>query len=215
MVQGLRAHRLSGLRPVHPTVVAATGLEARAVRRALPGVPVVRAGVGLSLLPHAGASLGGTLVTCGLAGSLRADVPPGTVLVPRRVLRPSGGVLECDPALVETLAAGARRLGQEPEQGMLATAPTLVLGVDRAAWLARGCVGVDMETGLLGARRVATVRVVLDTPERELDRAWRRPLTALWHPSAWAQLPWLAMEGRRGARLAAEVLASALGDAGW
>jgi hypothetical protein len=206
-------HRLSGFSRTGPTVVAATGLVARAVRRALPGAHVVRAGVGLWLLPHAGASLSGTVVTCGLAGSLRAGVPPGTVLVPRRVLRPSGAVLECDPALVEALVAAARRLGHEAEQGMLATTPTLVTGAERAEWAARGCVGVDMETGLLGAERVATVRVVLDSPERELHPAWQRPITVLWRPSAWTQVPWLAAEARRGAQLAAQVLAAALGGA--
>jgi hypothetical protein len=71
-----------------------------------------------------------------------------------------------------------------------------------------------METGLLGADRVASVRVVLDTPDRELDPAWGRPLTALWHPAAWLQLPWLAAEGPRCARLAAQVLAAALSAAG-
>jgi hypothetical protein len=208
-----RVDRLSPSRRTGPTVVAATGLEARAVRRALPGSHVVRAGVGLWLLPHSGASLSGTVVTCGLAGSLRADVPPGTVLVPRRVLRPTGGVLECDEALVEALAAAAGRLGHEVEQGMMVTTPTLLTGAARAELAARGCIAVDMETGLLGAERVATVRVVLDTPEHELDPAWRRPFTVLWRPAAWRQVPWLATEARRGARLAAQVLAAALGDA--
>jgi 4-hydroxy-3-methylbut-2-en-1-yl diphosphate reductase len=191
-------------------VVAPTGLEARAARRALPGVRVVRSGVSLRRLPHAGASLTGTLVTCGVAGSLRPGVPTGTVLVPRHVLRPDGRLLECDAALVAALAAAARRLGHEPELGTMATTPTLVLGAERAAWAERGCVGADMETGLLGGGRVASIRVVLDTPERELDPAWGRPLTVLWHPAAWAQLPWLAAQGPRCARLAAEVLAAAV-----
>jgi phosphorylase superfamily protein len=206
-----RAQGLSGAELPRPTVVAATSLEARAVRRALPSARVVRAGVGLRLLPHAGASLAGTVVTCGLAGSLRSDVPPGTVLVPRRVLRPTGGILECDPDLAEALAAAAERLGLEAERGMLATSPVLALGDERAEWAALGCVGIDMETGLLGAERVATVRVVLDTPDRELHPAWRRPISVLWQPGAWAQVPWLAAESRRGARLAAAVLAAAIG----
>jgi 4-hydroxy-3-methylbut-2-enyl diphosphate reductase len=192
-------------------VVAPTGLEARAVRRALPGARVVRSGVSLSRLPHAGASLAGTVVTCGVAGSLRPGLPTGTVLVPRRVLRPDGRVLECDAALVSALAEAARRLGHEPDLRDMATTAALVVGAERAAWAARGCVGADMETGLLGAERVASVRVVLDTPERDLDPAWGRPLTVLWHPAAWSQLPWLASEAPRCARLAAEVLATALG----
>jgi 4-hydroxy-3-methylbut-2-en-1-yl diphosphate reductase len=192
------------------TVVAPTGLEARAARRAMPGVRIVRSGVSLSRLPHAGASLTGIVVTCGVAGSLRSGLPTGTVLVPRRVLRPDGRALECDAGLVAALAAAARRLGREPDESPMATTPTLVVGAERAAWAARGCAGADMETGLLAGGRVASIRVVLDTPERELHAAWGRPLTVLWHPGAWPQLPWLAAEAPRCARLAAEVLAEAL-----
>ncbi|HKF77579.1 MAG TPA: hypothetical protein VKF59_15675, partial [Candidatus Dormibacteraeota bacterium] len=68
----------------------------------------------------------------------------------------------------------------------------------------------DMETGLVEGVPVATVRVVLDTPDRELSPAWARPWTALWQPRAWTELPWLAREGPRCARLAAAVLAAAL-----
>ncbi|HSR24032.1 MAG TPA: hypothetical protein VLW53_10810 [Candidatus Eisenbacteria bacterium] len=203
-----------GAEPLTPTILAATGLEARAVRRTLPRARVVRTGMALSRLPAGDVSLAGAVVACGLAGSLRAELPAGTVLVPRRVLRPDGRWLECDPALVESLAAAARRLGHEPRLGPMATAETLVTGAARRAWAARGCLGVDMETGLLQVERVATVRVVLDTPERELHPAWRRPVTALWRPAAWAQLPWLAVEARRCARLAAGVLAAALSAGG-
>jgi hypothetical protein len=194
-----------------PLVVAATRLEARAVERALQGGRVVRSGVSLSGLPDGGRSLTGPVVTCGVAGGLRSGLATGAVLVPRRVLRPDGTVLDCDPSLVAALAAAARRLGQDPELGMMATTPALVLGAERRAWAERGCVGADMETGLLHAERVASVRVVLDTPERELDRAWARPVTVLWHPAAWSQLRWLASEGPRCAELAAAVLAAALG----
>jgi 4-hydroxy-3-methylbut-2-enyl diphosphate reductase len=195
-------------------VVAPTGLEARAARRAMPGVRVLRTGVSLSLLPHGAASLAGTLVTCGVAGALVPGVPTGAVLVPLRVLRPDGRLLECDPGLVSALAAAARRLGHEPDLGTMATTRDLAVGAGRAALAARGCVGADMETGLLAAERVASIRVVLDTPERELHPSWGRPLTVLWHPAAWPQLPWLAAEGPRCARLAAEILAEALSAAG-
>lgn len=184
------------------------------MRRALPRARVLRAGMALSRLPAGGASLSGTVVACGVAGSLLAGVPTGTVLVPRRVLRPDGSWLDCHPALVDALAAAARRLGHEPEQRPMATTAELVVGADRGTWAARGCASADMETGLLQAERVATVRVVLDTPERELHPAWRRPAGALWRPAALAQLPWLAVESWRAARLAAGVLAAALRSAG-
>lgn len=193
------------------TVLAALRIEAAAVRRALPTARVVRTGLALSRL--AGAGLEGPVVTCGLAGSLRSDVPTGTVLVPSIVLRPGGGTLTCDPALVAALVAGAQRLGLAADCRPMVTSHALVVGEDRRAWAERGCVGADMETGLLAGDRVASVRVVLDTPERELSGAWGRPLTALWRPRAWAEAPWLAREAPRCARLAAEVLAAGLSGA--
>jgi 4-hydroxy-3-methylbut-2-enyl diphosphate reductase len=188
------------------TIVAATGLEAGAARRAVPGVRVVRAGVGLSRLTGrgTGAGLGGAVVVCGLAGSLRAGLGIGTVLVPERLCGPGGGERACDPELAAALVAGARRLGLEPERGPLATTRELVVGPAREAWAARGCVAADMESGLLEAEQVAVVRVVLDTPERKLSVARLRP-------AAWRELPWLAREGPRCARLAAAVLAAGLG----
>ena len=149
------------------------------------------------------------MVSCGLAGSLRSDVPLGTVLVPGYVLRPDGSESRCDPALVDALVKGARRLGVEPVQEPMLTSERLITGGERAVWAGRGCVAADMETGLLEVERLAAVRVVLDTPERDLSGAWQSPAWAIWQPRAWADLPWLLREGPRCARLAAEVLALA------
>lgn len=190
-----------------PVVLAATRVEARAVRRVLPDARLVLAGVRLSRLRG---PLPGQVVLCGVAGSVRSDVPTGTVLVPERVLTPSGRVLECDAGLVAALVAGARALGLEPDLRPLVTLPGLVTGGERRAWAARGCAGADMETGLVEGVPVATVRVVLDTPDRELSPAWGRPWTALWQPRAWTELPWLAREAPRCAHLAATVLRAAL-----
>ena len=68
-----------------------------------------------------------------------------------------------------------------------------------------------METGLIPAKRLAAVRVILDTPQRELSEVWLHPATALVRPDVWPQALWLARQGPRCARLAAEVLAAALG----
>lgn len=189
-----------------PLVVTATRLEARAVRRALPGARLVRAGVSLSRLRG---PLVGPVVTCGLAGALRPEVPTGTVLVPECVIRPDGAELRCDPRLVEALVAAVLRLGLEPVQGPMLTSKTLVTGAQREEWAERGCVAADMETGLLQEGRVASVRVVLDTPERELPAVWLHPVQAIWQPRAWAALPWLLREAPRCARLAADVVALA------
>jgi hypothetical protein len=149
-------------------------------------------------------------VTCGISGSLRSDIETGTVHIPERVLRPDGTWLTCDEDLTAALIAAATRLGLTPLTEPLLTSATLVTGPERRRWADEGCAGVDMETGRVEAARLAAVRVVLDTPDRELSPEWRQPLRALLRPACWAELPWLATEGPRCAHLAAAVLAEML-----
>jgi hypothetical protein len=150
----------------------------------------------------------GLALSCGLAGGLREGVPTGSVLIPRRVVRADGTVLECDAQAVQALDAAARELGYEPLADPMVTQSTLVYGKEpRAALAARGFAGVDMETGLIGAPRVACVRVVLDTPQREISPVWLHPAKALFTPRAWADLPMLIVHGNRCARIAARVAA--------
>jgi hypothetical protein len=66
-----------------------------------------------------------------------------------------------------------------------------------------------METGLLHAPRVACVRVILDTPLREISPAWGNPARALLDVRAWRDLPFLMREGPRCAAVAARVAVSA------
>lgn len=191
-----------------PTIVAATRLEARAVRRALPTATVLLSGVGLSRL-SVPTLLNGPVITCGIAGSLRRDVPAGTVVIPRCVLAPDGRTIECDGELVSALTGAALGMGLSVESRPMLTTRRLVTGAERLALADSGCVVADMETGLLDAPAVASVRVVLDTPDRELSPVWARPWRALWQPAAWTELPWLLREGPRCATLAARVLAAA------
>lgn len=192
----------------HVTVVTATPLETRAVRRAAPAVHLVEAGIGLSRI-HA-KEIGDVVVTCGLAGGLRTDLPTGSVVVPAHVMAPSGETIACDPELIEALVRAALRFVQDVERGPLVTSATLVTGAAREAWARRGYVAADMETGFIKARRLAAVRVILDTPTHELSEAWLRPAQALFRPRIWPQAVWLWREGPRCARLAAQVLAAAL-----
>jgi hypothetical protein len=192
------------------TIVTATALEAKAARRALPGFRVVEGGISLAQLRAVG-GLGSatTIVSCGLAGGLHARHPSGTVLVPRVVRRPDGTTLRCDAEMTDALAEAARRLGYEPVHDPLLTSVTIVRGPERGAWAASGFSGVDMETGLLEAPRIAAVRVILDTPARELNADWLRPVRALSDPRNWPEAIWLAREAPRYARRAAEVVAAA------
>lgn len=188
------------------TIVTATGVEYAAARKAAPlEVRVVEAGIALART----LDFGEIAISCGLAGGLRADLPTGSVVIPNLVQRPDGSELECDAQLSALLRAAARRLGYEPVDAPLLTSATLVRGRERLQWADRFA-AVDMESGLIAARRVACVRVVLDTPQREISSAWLRPGSVPFHPRAWRDLPFLAREGPRCARIAASVTAEAL-----
>jgi hypothetical protein len=191
-----------------PTLIAATALEYKPLRRAMPNVRVVQAGIALGRLDT---TLGETVVSCGCAGGLRPDLPTGTLLIPREVRRPDGSMLHCDEELVSAFARSARSLGIEPVFDPLLTADHIVRGGERAQWGAQGYAGVDMETGLIDAPHVAAVRVVLDTPQREISADWQRPLLAMLKPWNWPQAIWLARETPRAASLSARVVAGAQG----
>jgi len=192
------------------TVIAATRLETWAVRRALRQGRIIEAGVGLR---HLRANdLGEAVVSCGLAGGVRPGLPTGSVVIPKRVLRTDGEWVTCDPFLVDVLVGAARELGLEPELGAIGTAVAIVRGTARESWAERGCAAVDMETGLLTAPRIAAVRVILDTPERDLSEVWRRPASAFVRPASWREALWLLREAPRCAGRAAAVVAAGLGS---
>jgi hypothetical protein len=139
---------------------------------------------------------------------LRDDLPTGSVVIPRDVRRPDGTMLHCDDELTESLIAAARTLGIEPIVENIITAATVVVGAERKRWAGEGYAAADMETGLLTGR-VAAVRVILDTPLRELSTDWLNPAIAVLKPWNWPQAIWLGREAPRCARLAARVIAKA------
>ncbi len=152
-------------------------LEARAVTRGAPDLDVVRTGAG----PARAAAFAGTLVSsrrpsavavAGVAGGLRPGVQPGTIVVADRVLAEDGTVV----AVLESagiIAAELRDRGAPVTVGPVISTARLVEGAARRADLAAtGALAVDCETAcLLGAPwgvPAAVVRVIADTPEREL-----------------------------------------------
>jgi len=189
------------------SVVAATAVEAKAARRELGNLRVFEAGVALAKMRD---GFGDTIVSCGLAGGVRHEFHTGTVVVPREVLRPDGTTLTCDDELSAKLENAARELGFVTIADPIVTTDHVVTGDERARWAGLGYAGVDMETGLLRAPRIAAVRVILDTPLRELSEDWLNPVTAALKPWNWPELIWLAREGPRCARIAARVAARAL-----
>ena len=120
--------------------------------------------------------------------------------------------MHCDPALVQALVTAARALHFRPDTRPLLTAPSLIVGDDRRHWFQQGFAAVDMETGLLAGRnlRVATVRVVLDSPEHGISPDWLRPTRALLRPRLWRELFWLGRMAPRYALRAARVLKAGL-----
>ena len=190
-------------------VVAATTIEARAARAALgERARVVQTGIALRGLRT---QLGSTVISCGLAGGLRDELPTGTVLVPKEIRRPDGSMLTCDAELVDRLCAASRKLGCEPVTAPLLTTARIVRGPERQRWAEQGYAGADMESGLLNAPRVACVRVILDTPVHEFSAAWGNPSLVIFRPDAWLDIPFLARQAPRCAMLAAKVVAEALG----
>ncbi len=186
------------------TVVTATGLEYAAARKVLPPtVRVVQAGIAMN---RSTARIDGIAISCGLAGGLRPDLPTGTVLIPRTVRRPGGTTISCDPQVVDALMHASRAVGCEPVDAPLLGSANLIFGSQREVWAAQGYAGADMESGLIAADRIACVRVILDTPSRELSPAWEKPASVLFQPRAWLDLPFLSREGPRCAALAASVV---------
>jgi phosphorylase superfamily protein len=192
-------------------ILAPTFLEYWAVRRTLPYARTSRAGVRLARWK--GARQGSIVVVCGLAGALAPGLRPGTVLIPDWVGLADGRIVQCDPALVQALVTAACRLRFRPETGPLLTAHSLIVGGDRYDWSQRGFVAADMETGLLAGRnlRVATIRVVLDSPEHGISPDWLRPTRALLQPPLWRELFWLSRVAPQYALRAAHVLKVGLG----
>ena len=179
-------------------MLAAMGMEWRAIRRALSatGNPaqVVRCGIGLQRWsppkPPQPA-----FITCGLAGGLRSDLPPGTVVVAGSVAMEDGEPVACDPDWVAALVAG--------------------VGDARGAWAGKGFVAAEMETALLvptGAP-LASLRVILDAPAAEVSEHWVRPGRAAVDPRRWREAMWLAARAPRYTRLAARCLAAGLSAA--
>lgn len=150
-----------------------------------------------------------TAISCGLAGGLLPDLRTGTIVIPAIVGTPEGLTRACDADLVQALCRAARKLGFEPTQLPLLTVSCVLRGAARAEWAARGYAAADMETARIDADRIACVRVILDTPSREISPAWVHPARALLDPRAWTDLPFLAREGPRCARLAARVVVEA------
>lgn len=154
-------------------------LEATAVRAGHPGpgVRVERCGVGpkrasATARRHDPESAR-ALAVAGVCGSLDPKLSPGALVVPDEVRTPDGAVHATDS---EGLLRALRERGFEASRGTLLGADHLVVGEERSTLFeTTGARAVDMESPWLaaaaGGRPFAVLRVVVDAPGHELNRA--------------------------------------------
>ncbi len=123
--------------------------------------------------------------------------------------------MKCDPIWTGRLRSAAASLGYSTVGEPMLTASEIVTGEAREYWARHGFAVADMEAGRLMARgvRVATVRVVLDTPAHPIDEWWEQPARALLTPRLWRELLWLAWCAPRYSMCAARIVRRALDEA--
>jgi len=165
------------------TLIAATSLECKALRRELPEARIVQVWDCARELKNTARRH-----RCELRSRRRiADGSPDRN-APDSTARPRSkrNVIRCDDELVEALTQGARSLGIEP---VFDPAPDGRFDRHRSG--ARN-VGDERLRGSrhgdrrIAAPRVAAVRVVLDTPHHELSAEWRTAAGVL-KPSNWPE----------------------------
>lgn len=114
----------------------------------------------------------------GFGGGLQEDSKPGDVVVAEQVQpfdesgHADGAAVPC--AGIDMLAAAFERRGLSVRRGGVASVARIAIGAQRAKLRQRGLIAVDMESAWLapaaGGRPFAVVRVLSDTPARELAR---------------------------------------------
>jgi 4-hydroxy-3-methylbut-2-enyl diphosphate reductase len=172
-----RRRVLGGPAPMSRLVIAAPlRLEAAMIRSGARGVAVHRTGMGPRRARAAAPTLldrpGAVLVVMGFGGGLEEHSDVGDVVVAEAVLGPDGERVECAGA--DELAGALERRGLTVRHGPIASVARLAMGEARVRLRERGAIAVDMESVWLapgaGTRPFAVVRVISDTPARELTR---------------------------------------------
>ena len=195
--------------PVH--AVCAMGIEAWGVRRRARNLRIVQVGIG----GRPPARLPGIVISAGLCGGLLPEQTPGTVVIPSQVVDEQGVARACDPGVVAALERAARYLRLPVAGGSLVSTSGMVTGAARRTWAERGHMAVDMESAAAAAssERFGVLRVILDTPSRELSDAWAAPARAIRQPSNWSEAVWLGINAPRFAlRVGAVLQAAFLGN---
>jgi 4-hydroxy-3-methylbut-2-enyl diphosphate reductase len=154
-------------------------LEALAVRAGARRLRIRKTGVGHARSCAAAALLQSdpatALVVMGVCGGLDERCEPGDVVIADELLdgeQATDRRLACPSA--QPLAQALRRRGIEVRCGAVVSVAHVARGEQRIELLERGAIAVDMESAWLAAgargRPLAVIRVVADTPSRELTR---------------------------------------------
>ncbi|HEY2631333.1 MAG TPA: hypothetical protein VGI26_03035 [Solirubrobacteraceae bacterium] len=161
-------------------VISPLGVEALAVRSAAPGLRVSTTGMGprkaLAAVPRLLEDQAVALVVVGFGGGLGAESRLCDVVVASEVLtidrdgRPVAEAISCEAAA--TLADALGDHGVHAYNGVVASVQDIITGEARIRMQACGAIAVDMESAWVAraaqGRPFAVVRVLSDTPEREL-----------------------------------------------
>jgi adenosylhomocysteine nucleosidase len=187
------------------------GVEAWGVRRRARDVSVVQVGIG----GRPKTALSGIVISAGLCGGLLPEQMPGTVVIPTEVVDERGVMYPCDPGVVAALTHAAHYLRYPVTGGSMISTSAMITGAGRETWASRGHVAVDMESAAVAesSSRFGVLRVILDTPTRELSDAWAAPARAIRQPSNWGEAVWLGVNAPRYAlRVGAVLEAAFLGN---
>jgi len=164
--------------PPRLLLLAPLAVEAVALRGAAPGALVVRTGMGREhaerAAQKAAALPAGAVAVAGFCGALRDGLGPGDVVVATEVRAPDGTTVRCSPG---PLIAALEALGiDNVHAGPIVSSESLVRGAGRDALAVDGALAADMESawlaGAAAGRPFAVLRVVVDSPSRELTQVF-------------------------------------------
>ncbi len=152
----------------------AAGIDSRGAGDYAPVARVHRTGMGprraQAIAPALRVRPGSALVVMGFGGGLDEHSDVGDVVVADTVLHPEGAAVGCAGA--EQLADALAHRGLRVRRGTVASVERVATGEARTRLRETGAIAVDMESAWLaagaGERPFAVVRVISDTPAREL-----------------------------------------------
>jgi 4-hydroxy-3-methylbut-2-enyl diphosphate reductase len=160
-------------------IVAPMPLEALAIKAGARGARVRCTGMGPRRARAAAPGLlewsGAALLVMGFGGGVEEHSEVGDVVVADVVRGPDGERVACAGA--RALTATFERCGLAAQRGVIASVSRPAVGAARVRLRESGAIAVDMESIWLargaGGRPFAVVRVISDTPARELTRPLR------------------------------------------